>query len=234
MVQLPFGDRFEAGRLLGAELATRDLPDNTIVLGLPRGGVVVGFAVATALKAPLDVVVVRKLGVPWQPELAMGAIAGGRIRILDEELIQGLGIPNAQVDAVVIKEMDEVDRREKLYRNGRPAPDLRGWTVILVDDGLATGSTMSAALGYVNSFRPAAVIVAVPIASAKACQHLRRVGGDCVCLATPEPFRAVGEWYGDFRQVTDNEVQRLLELRRRQTGPLVKTVILEPELARKR
>jgi putative phosphoribosyl transferase len=143
----------------------------------------VGFFVAHALGVPLDVVVVRKLGVPWQPELAMGAIAGGRIRILDEELIQDLGIPKAQVDAVVIKEMNEVDRRETLYRNGRPAADLRGWTAILVDDGLATGSSMTAALGYVNSFHPAAVIVAAPVGASKTYQHFKRAAADCVCVS---------------------------------------------------
>jgi putative phosphoribosyl transferase len=142
MVHVPFRDRGEAGRLLAEELASRKLPLNTIVLALPRGGVPIGLTVAKALHAPLDVVVVRKLGVPWQPELAMGAIAGGSGRVLDERLIRELRISHEEVNAVISRERMEAERREKLYRGGRPAPDLRGRTVVLVDDGLATGSTM--------------------------------------------------------------------------------------------
>jgi len=224
MPELPFRDRSEAGRLLGQKLSERHFPEITIVLGLTRGGVAVAFAAADILKAPLDILVVRKLGVPWQPELAMGAVAGGRVRILDEELIRELGITRQEVDVVVAKEMEEVDRRERLYRHEKPAPDLHGWTVIVVDDGLATGSTMTAAVHYVDSFRPAAVIVAVPVASEQACRQLRTITDDVVCLATPQPFHAVGEWYDDFRQVSDAEVQRLLEQHHRKFGPLVKTV----------
>ena len=216
MVPLPFSDRFEAGRLLSTTLISGKWPEDTIVLALPRGGVPIGSAVASMLGAPLDVVVVRKVGVPHQPELAMGAIAGAGIRILDEDLIQDLGISDATVDSVVAKEAVELERRERLYRKGRPAPDLHDRTVILVDDGLATGSTMSAAVRYVNTFQPAAVTVAVPIGSAQACQQIRSLGATCICLATPEPLYSVGAWYADFQQTTDSEVQRLLDRHHRQ------------------
>jgi putative phosphoribosyl transferase len=211
MVRLPFADRVEAGRLLGDELASRKLPLNTIVLALPRGGVPVGLAVANALHAPLDVVVVRKLGVPWQPELAMGAIAGRSGRVLDEQLIAELRLSREEVDAVTSRERMEVERREKLYRGGRPEPDLRRWTAVLVDDGLATGSTMVVAARYVRSLKPRKLIIAVPVASAQACQRVRTEADNCVCLATPGRFVAVGEWYLDFHQVSDAEVQQLLE-----------------------
>lgn len=184
--------------------------ENTIVLGLPRGGVVVGSAIAGTLRVPLDVVVVRKLGVPSQPELAMGAIAGSRIRVLDNNLVEELCISEAEVEAVVLKEMEEVERRERLYRDERPAPDLHGWTVILAEDGLATGFSMMAAVEYVNSFRPAAVVIAVPVGSTSACDWLKRFVTECVCLATPEPFVSVGTWYADFHQVTDDEVRKLM------------------------
>ncbi len=216
MVQLPFSDRFEAGRLLGSRLITGKWPEDTIVLALPRGGVPVGSAVASLLGAPLDVVVVRKLGVPRQPELAMGAIASAGIRILDEDLIRDLGISDATVDSVVAKEAVELERRERLYREERPAPDLHDRTVILVDDGLATGSTMSAAVRFVNRFQPAAVTVAVPVGSAQACQQVRSLGATCICLATPEPLNSVGAWYADFQQTTDCEVQQLLDRHHRQ------------------
>jgi len=211
MFPLPFRDRGEAGCLLAEELASRKLPPNTIVLALPRGGVPIGLTVAKALHAPLDVVVVRKLGVPWQPELAMGAIAGRSGRVLDERLIRELRISQEEVDAVISRERMEAERREKLYRGDRPAPDLRGRTVVLVDDGLATGSTMVVAARYVRSLKPSQLIIAVPIASVQACQRVRTEADSCVCLATPEHFVAVGEWYSDFRQVGDSEVQHLLE-----------------------
>jgi putative phosphoribosyl transferase len=210
MLQLPFRDRAEAGRLLGAELASRKLPRDVIVLALPRGGVPVGFEVARALAAPLDVVVVRKLGVPWQPELAMGAIASGGIRFLDEKLIRQVGISQAALEAIAAREAQEVRRREQLYRGDRPALDLRNRTVILVDDGLATGSTMLAAVKCVTSLEPSAVIVGAPVASKTACAHLRERAHECVCLATPHPFLAVGEWYTDFGQTSDAEVRNLL------------------------
>lgn len=212
MIELPFQDRAEAGRLLGAELATHKLPVNTIALALPRGGLPVGVEVAEALRAPLDIVVVRKLGVPWQPELAMGAIAGGT-RVLDHELVRELNISSEDLEAVVARETQEMERREKLYRSGLPAPNLRGRTVVLVDDGLATGSTMVAAARHVRSTHPQRVIIAVPVGSSQACNRLKTEADECICLAEPEPFFAVGEWYTDFRQVTDSEVQEILKRR---------------------
>jgi putative phosphoribosyl transferase len=210
MVSLPFQDRTEAGRLLGAELAKRRLGPGTVVLALPRGGLPVGAEVAEALNAPLDIVVARKIGVPWHAELAMGAIAGGA-RVLDHQLIRDLHVSGEEVEAVIAREAEEMDRGQKLYRNGLPEPDLAGRTVVLVDDGLATGSTMVAAARHVRSARPEKLIVAVPVASAQACSRLRREADECVCLARPNPFFAVGEWYLDFRQVTDDEVQEILE-----------------------
>lgn len=233
MIKLPFRDRLDAGRLLAAELTRHkfNFVENTIVLGLPRGGVVVGSAIADVLRLPLDVVVVRKLGVPSQPELAMGAIAGDRIRVLDNNLIEELCVSEAEVEAVVLKEMEEVGRRERLYRDERPAPDLHGWTVILADDGLATGSSMMAAVEYVNSFRPAAVVIAVPVGSTSACDWLKRFVSECVCLATPEPFLSVGTWYADFYQVTDGEVRKLLAQNYHRIGPPVETIRFTPDLA---
>jgi putative phosphoribosyl transferase len=210
MSQLPFRDRAEAGRLLGAQLAGRDFPKSSIVLGLPRGGVPVAYEVARALVLPLDVIVVRKLGVPWQPELAMGAIASGGVRVLDQQLIRAEGISEEDVEAVSAREEQEAERRDQLYRAGRPALELQNRTVILVDDGLATGSTMLAAVKCVRSLEPSAVVVAVPVASRQACAHLRHVVDECVCLAVPERFGSVGEWYQDFRQTSDAEVRDLL------------------------
>lgn len=210
MLQLPFRDRAEAGRLLGAQLAGRNLPKDSIVLALPRGGVPVGFEVARALGLPLDVIVVRKLGVPWQPELAMGAIASGGVRVLDEELIRIEGIAQDDVEKIAAREAHEAERRDQLYRAGRAALELRNRTVILVDDGLATGSTMRAAVNCVKRLHPSAVIVAAPVGSRQACVHLRDAADECVCLAVPEPFGAVGEWYEDFRQTSDAEVRNLL------------------------
>lgn len=210
-MQLPFRDRAEAGRLLGAELATRSLPKGSIVLALPRGGVPVGFEIARALGLPLDVLVVRKLGVPRQPELAMGAIASNGVYILDENLIRKENIPPEEIERVAAHEVQEIERRERLYRGNRPPPDLRNRPVILVDDGLATGATMRAAVKCVNSLQPSAVLVAAPVASRQACALIRHEAVDCVCLATPTPFIAVGEWYQDFHQTTDAEVQELLQ-----------------------
>ncbi len=212
MIHLPFADRAEAGRLLAAELRSRHFT-NPVVLALPRGGVPVGWKVAKTLGAPLDVVVVRKLGVPWQPELAMGAIAGGVFRTLDKELIAGLHISGQQVDEAIAKESAELARREELYRQGRREIDVQGRTVLLVDDGLATGSTMLVAARYVRSLKPSRTVIAVPLGSVQACLRLKKEADECICLATPQPFAAVGAWYTDFRQVTDSEVQTLLESR---------------------
>jgi len=208
---LPFRDRTEAGRLLGVELAARQLPKDLMVLALPRGGVPVGFEVARALAAPLDIVVVRKLGVPRQPELAMGALASGGVRILDEELIRRERVSQEEVEAVAAQEESEILRREQLYRAGRPPLIVRDRAVILVDDGLATGSTMLAAVKCVKSLQPSAVIVAVPVASRQACAHIREEADACVCLTMPKPFVAVGAWYQDFQQTSDAEVRELLE-----------------------
>ena len=211
MIQLPFADRDEAGRLLAAALAMMKLPANVIVLALPRGGLPIGLEVAKTLNAPLDVVIVRKLGVPWQPELAMGAIASGSFQTLDHDLIQACGISPEDIDAVTTKERVEVERRERLYREGLPVLDLRGKTVLLADDGLATGSTMLVAARYVRSLKPARLLIVVPVGSVQACERLKTEADDCICLATPEPFVAVGQWYADFPQVNDAEVQRFLE-----------------------
>jgi len=210
MLQLPFQDRADAGRSLAAELSSRHLGTNTIVLALPRGGLAVAAEVARALQAPLDLVVVRKLGVPWQPELAMGAIAGGT-RVLDQRLIGDLHISDQEIEAVVTRETGELERREKLYRGGLPAPDLQGRTVVLVDDGLATGSTMVAAARHVRSLHAEKLIVAVPVASSQACARLKSEADECICLAMPDPFFAVGQWYNDFQQVTDDEVREILK-----------------------
>jgi len=209
MIHLAFADRLEAGRLLADELALHTFAGDTAVLALPRGGVPVGFAIAQRLHLPLDVLVARKLGVPWQLELAMGAIAGTAC-ILNEQLVQQLGIGNEQIDLIISREQEESKRREELYREGKPPLDLRKRSVILVDDGLATGSTMLAAARYVRSLKPARVTVAVPVGSRQACAHLRTEADEVICLAMPTPFFGVGEWYKDFRQVSDAEVQNLL------------------------
>ena len=214
MPALPFEDRFEAGRLLGGELASRKMGADPILIALPRGGVPVGASAAEALGAPLDIVVARKLGVPWRPELAMGAIAG-EARVLDSALIRQLGITAREIDAVAVREMQELARREALYRNGRPGPLFRGRTVVLVDDGVATGSTAAAAARHIRRFHPKRLIVAAPVASAQAARRLKAEADECVWLAVPEPFLAVGEWYADFRQITDDEVRALLQESRR-------------------
>lgn len=211
MIHLPFADRAEAGRALAAELLRRKLPANVVVLALPRGGVPVGFEVAKILHAPLDVVVVRKIGAPWQPEFAIGAIAGNSIEVLDRNVIASSRIPQQEIDAALAKERIEVERRETLYRSGRPALELRDHTALLVDDGLATGSTMLVAARYVRSLKPARTIIAVPVGSADACERLKKEADELICLATPASFFAVGEWFVDFRQVNDVEVQHLLE-----------------------
>jgi putative phosphoribosyl transferase len=209
MVHLPFRDRREAGRLLADELSLRNIAQNTVVLALARGGVPVGFAIADRLRLQLDVIVARKLGVPWQPELAMGAIAG-TARVLDDRMIRQLGISDEEVADIVTSEQTEMRRREELYRGGEPALDLHGKSVILIDDGLATGSTLLAAVSYVQSLEPEGVTIGVPVGSREACNRLRNKVNDLVCLAIPEPLVAVGKWYQDFQQVSDNEVKNLL------------------------
>jgi putative phosphoribosyl transferase len=205
-----FRDRAEAGRVLAEQLAAyADRPD-VIVLALPRGGVPVGYEVAQALHAPLDVFLVRKLGVPGHEELAMGAVATGGVRVLNEQVVRALHIPEQVIDAVARWELEELARRERLYRGDRPPPDVHGRTVILVDDGLATGATMLAAVGALRQQQPAGIVVAVPIASRDTCELLRDEVDDVICAATPDPFYAVGLWYENFEQLTDEEVRELL------------------------
>src|SRR5688500_1031185 len=202
-----FRDREEAGRHLGAALAGRfGKRDDILVLALPRGGVPIGYEVARALRAPLDVFIVRKLGLPGHEEFAMGAIASGGVRVLNEEMFAQFPIPMHVVDAVAQREMLELQRRERSYRGSRPPLDVTNKTVIVVDDGLATGSTMRAAVRALGKMGPAAVIVAVPVAARQTCDEFRAEVDDIVCLRTPEPFQAVGLWYLDFSQTTDEEV----------------------------
>ena len=205
-----FRNRREAGRLLAAKLAAYAKRPETLVLALPRGGVPVAYEVAQALEAPLDVFLVRKLGVPGHEEFAMGAIATGGVRVINQDVVRGLRIPPAMIDAVAAREQRELERRERLYRGDRPAPDVRGRTVILVDDGLATGATMYAAVKALKQQGAGRVVVAVPIAPPETCDQLREVVDDIVCAITPEPFHAVGLWYEDFSQTTDDEVRDLL------------------------
>lgn len=206
-----FPDRTEAGRLLAARLEKYAGKPDVIVLALPRGGVPVAYEVARALHAPMDVFVVRKLGIPGQEELAMGAVATGGVRVLNDQVVRGLGIPDYVIDAVVDWETEELKRRERVYRGDRPPPGVRGRTVILVDDGLATGSTMLAAVRALRQQGPARIVVAVPVASPDTCELLKAHVDEVVCAATPEPFYAVGLWYRDFSQTTDEEVRELLQ-----------------------
>jgi putative phosphoribosyl transferase len=205
-----YRNRIEAGKRLAAELAEYNNRPDVLVLALPRGGVPVAFEVARALGATLDIFLVRKLGVPGHEELAMGAIATGGVRVLNKDVVRYLNIPGEVIDAVAAVEQRELDRREKLYRGDRPAPDVRGKTVILVDDGLATGSTMRAAAAALRQQQPARIVVAVPVAAAQTCDEFREEVDDIVCAVTPEPFHGVGLWYEDFSQTTDDEVCALL------------------------
>ncbi|AGU49207.1 putative phosphoribosyltransferase [Variovorax paradoxus B4] len=206
-----FRNRQQAGRVLARRLAAYAHRPEVIVLALPRGGMPVAYEVAKALHAPLDVLVVRKLGVPGHEEFAMGAIAGGGEQVLDQDLVRELGIGAREVDEVVRNEQHELERRERAYRGNRPAPDLHGRTAILVDDGLATGSTMRVAVRAVRRQAPARVVVAAPVASPEACALLRGEADDVVCAETPEPFLGVGRWYLDFSQTSDEEVCSLIE-----------------------
>jgi len=208
---LPYRNRSEAGRLLVEELAHYKSKPDVVVLGLTRGGVPVAAEVASALQAPLDVVVVRKLGVPFEPELAMGAIAGDDTEVLDKELIHAVRLTDQEVRAVISRERAELQRRERLYRGGRPLLDLKEHTAILVDDGLATGSTMLAAVAFARKRLAKRVVMAVPVASVEAVEKLREKVDECICLATPDPFFAVGDWYRNFLPTDDAEVLKLLE-----------------------
>jgi len=207
-----FADRRQAGRELARLLPPIEAA-GTVVLALPRGGVPVGYEIAHALGAPLEVFLVRKLGTPGHEELAMGAIASGGIRVLNDEVVHGLGIRPEQIEAVAKREQDELVRREASYRSGRPLPELKGHTVILVDDGLATGSTMKAAVHAVKQQHPARVIVAVPVGAPETCRALGAIADQVICARTPHSFSAVGQWYRDFTQTSDAEVLELLSSR---------------------
>jgi predicted phosphoribosyltransferase len=210
-----FADRSEAGRLLAGRLGHYAGRPDVLVLALPRGGVPVAYEVARELDVPLDVFLVRKLGAPGQEELAMGAIASGGTRVVNEEVVEGLGIPEWAIERAAAVEQQELERRERLYRGDRPVPDPAGRVVILVDDGLATGSTMRAAVRAISQRNPARVVVAVPTAAVETCEEIGREVDEIVCLTTPEPFRAVGLWYDDFSQTRDEEVRELLARSRR-------------------
>jgi predicted phosphoribosyltransferase len=205
-----FHDRTDAGRQLAEQLRNYAHRNDVVVLGLPRGGVPVAYEAASRLDVPLDVFLVRKLGVPGHAELAMGAIAPGGVQVLNRDLIEELAIPPAAVSAVADSELQELERRDRIFRGGRPLPELKGKTVILVDDGLATGATMEAAVTALRYLEPAQIVVAVPVGARETCERLARVADSMVCLATPAPFNAVGQWYEDFSQTTDEEVKQLL------------------------
>ena len=205
-----FRDRTDAGRKLAARLKKYAGRTDVLVLALPRGGVPVAYEVAKELGAPLDVFLVRKLGVPGQEELAMGAIASGGVRVLNEDVISYLGIPGEVIDIVAADERTELERRERAYRNGRPPPDVNGRVVILIDDGLATGSTMRAAAAALRAQKPARIVVAVPVAAPETCEQFKSEVDEVICAVTPQPFRGVGLWYRDFSQTTDEEVRELL------------------------
>jgi predicted phosphoribosyltransferase len=206
-----FKDRREAGRKLGEILWKFKNDNRVVVLALPRGGVPVGHEVAAALNAPLDVFVVRKLGVPGHEELAFGAIATGGVTVFNEGVLRSLQIPGKLLDSVIETERNELERRERLYREGRPPLDVKGKVVIVVDDGLATGSTMAAAVKSLREIGPSEIVVAVPVASREACEEFELyTKARCICVATPEPFYGVGMWYEDFSQTSDTEVREIL------------------------
>ena len=206
----PFSDRYEAGRVLAESLREYAGRSDVLVLGLPRGGVPVASEVARMLGVPLDVFLVRKLGAPGQEELAMGAIASGGIVVINDEVVDALRIPWDLVESAIARERMELSRRELLYRGGRPRPEVVGKVVILVDDGLATGSTMRAAVRALRRKQPAKLVVAVPTAAPSTCRDFESLADSCICSITPEPFRAVGLWYENFEQISDEEVCALL------------------------
>jgi putative phosphoribosyl transferase len=208
---LPFRDRADAGRQLAAALNRYAHEPDLLVLALPRGGVPVGYEVASELGAPLDVLVVRKLGTPGQPELAMGAVASGGVRVLNPSIVDVLGIPSSVIDRVAEEELKEVERRERAYRGGRPPAPVENRTVIVVDDGVATGSTFRAALQCVRKGQPRRLIAAFPVGAAETVPQLRALADEVVCLESPEPFLAISLWYSEFPQTSDEEVRALLE-----------------------
>ena len=207
----PFANRREAGKELAGRLGAYRGRTDLVILALPRGGVPVAFEIAEALDAPMDIFVVRKLGMPGHPEFAMGAIATGGVRVMSQDVIRSYGIPPEQIEAVARAEHAELERREREYRGGRTPIELQGRTVILVDDGLATGSTMRAAVQAVRAHEPAGVIVAVPVGATSTCQELAAITDETICARMPERFSSVGLWYRDFSQTTDDEVRMLVE-----------------------
>jgi len=210
-----FHDRRDAGRKLAQELLRYANRPDVLVLALPRGGVPVAYEVALHLNVPLDIFIVRKLGLPGHEELAIGAIASGGIRVVNDEIIRMLHIPDEVIDRVAQQELKELQRREQSYRGERPAHEIRDNTIILIDDGLATGASMRAAVAGLRTKEPDRIVVAVPIAAPETCQAFERLVDEVVCAVTPEPFLGVGRWYEDFSQTTDEEVRLYLEDRRR-------------------
>lgn len=213
-----FRDRRDAGCRLAEALRAWAL-ERPLVLGLPRGGVPVAYEVARALRAPLDVWVVRKIGVPWHPELGVGAVAEGGFLYLDDEMIRGVGLTRDEVEGIVELKQREVEERARMFRNGRPSPVLRDRTVILVDDGIATGGTVRVAIRAISAQRPRSIVLAVPVASPDTLAELASEVDRTVCLLEPTPLSAIGLWYADFTQVSDDEVLRLLEQARRRPEP---------------
>jgi len=210
ILKLPFEDRIQAGRLLGEALTRYAKRDDVIILALPRGGVPVGFEVAQIINAPLDIMLVRKLGTPGQEELAMGAIASGGVCVLNDDIVAAIDISQEEIEAAATRERKELERRERAYRGNQPPPAIENHCVILIDDGLATGASMLAAVAGLKQRKPAAIVVAVPVAPPDTVQRLQEEADDVVCLATPEPFSAVGRWYREFPQTSDDEVKSLL------------------------
>ena len=211
-----FRDRRDAGRKLAQKLMDYAGRTDVIVLALPRGGVPVAYEVALALHAPLDIFIVRKLGLPGHEELAIGAIASGGVRVLNHDIVQYLNIPNELIEAVAQRELRELERREHEYRGNRPPLDVKDHTVILIDDGLATGASMRAAVAGLRTLNPAHIAVAVPTAAPETCEAMEPEVDQMICATTPEPFYGVSRWYEDFSQTTDEEVQKLLEEANRQ------------------
>ena len=208
---IPFADRRHAGKKLAEKLTKYANRSDVLVLALPRGGVPVAYEIALKLNAPLDVFVVRKLGVPDDEELAMGAIASGGVRVLNQEVIDQLQLPKSVIDEVATREQKELQRRESLYRGDQPRPNVQARTVILTDDGLATGTTMRAAATALRHLRPLRIVVAVPVGAAETCEEFRSEVDEVVCAATPKPFMAVGAWYSEFSQTSDDEVREFLK-----------------------
>src|SRR5262245_2929057 len=206
-----FIDRRDAGRVLASRLTKYAGRDDVIVLALPRGGVPVAYEVASALGAAMDVFLVRKLGTPGHRELAMGAIASGGVRVLNEDVVHWYGISASAIERIAREEQEELERRERAYRDDRPPSEFTNKTVILIDDGLATGSTMRAAAQAVRARRPARVVIAVPVGAPQTCAELAAVADEVICVRMPEPFSAVGQWYLNFNQTDDDEVRDLLQ-----------------------